>query len=75
MEAELISRGEEAHSSVTPRSLCIYTFASLFSLNDAMPGVAVSDDKIQATETQLCSDWIRLSNHRDLVNNQRPGVL
>ncbi len=49
---------EETHSSVTPRSLHIYAFASLFSLNDAIPGVAFSDDKIQATEIQLSSDWI-----------------
>lgn len=51
-------QGEEAHSSVTPRSLCIYTAASLFSLNDAIPRVAVSDDESQAIETQLNSDWI-----------------
>lgn len=69
-------QGEEAHSSVTPGSLCIYAFASLFSLNDDVPRVAVSDDKIQATETKLSSDWI-ISQTREShpVENQRPGVL
>ena len=36
----------------------IYALASLFSLNDAIPGVAVSDYETQAIVTQLNSDWI-----------------
>lgn len=43
---------------VTPRSRCVCAFASLFALNDAIPGVPVSDDKMQTIDTRLNSDWI-----------------